>query len=271
MGFEVAQLMAATHEIIAPGRAAADFAHPESLREVVRHARPAVIVNAAAYTAVDRAEEERDLARAANAAAPRVLAEEARRMDAQLVHYSTDYVFDGEASQPYLETDPTGPLNAYGRTKLEGERAVAAAGGRWIILRSGWVYGPRGRNFLLTMRKLFTEREEVRVVSDQIGAPTSSLAIAGATRRVIAAGAEGLYHYAAAGRTSWHGFASRLLERDKRPEVKCRQVVAISTAEYPTPARRPRWSVLATGRFEADFGVAIESFEQQLEDVLTRL
>jgi dTDP-4-dehydrorhamnose reductase len=271
VGHDVASLLGPTHELITPSRAAADLDRPETLRDVVRDARPDIIVNAAAYTAVDQAESDRETARTVNALAPRVLAEEARRLDAQLVHYSTDYVFDGDSAEPYLETDPTGPLNVYGRTKLEGERAIAAAGGRWIILRSGWVYAPRGHNFLLTMRRLFLEREEVRVVSDQTGTPTSSRTLADATRRVIASSAEGLYHVAAAGHTTWHGFASRILQRDRRPGRRCRAVVPITTAEYPAAAKRPRFSVLDTTRFEKDFGLSPVPWQDQLDALLTEL
>jgi len=232
-------------------------------------------VNAAAYTAVDRAESESDLAHAVNATAAGILAEEAARLGALLVHYSTDYVFDGAKRSPYVEADAPAPLGEYGRSKLEGERRVLAAGGRPVVLRTSWVYGPRGQNFLLTMLRLFAEREEVRVVDDQVGAPTTARFLAEATLKVIGADppAErcGLYHLTAAGRTSWCGFARRIWELDARPEKRCVRVVPIATAEYPTPARRPAWSVLDCSRFAAAFGFAQRPWEELLQETMAVL
>lgn len=219
VGGEVLRLLEGRAAVTAPSEADVDLADERALRAAVRGARPEVLVNAAAYTAVDRAESEPEVAFAVNGQAPGVLAEEATRLGALLVHYSTDYVFDGAKGTPYLEADQPAPLGVYGRSKLEGERRVAAAGGRHVILRTSWVYGPRGQNFLLTMLRLFAERDEVRVVDDQIGAPTTSRFVAEATVRVIAASppAErgGVFHVTAGGRTSWHGFAQRILERDR--------------------------------------------------------
>jgi dTDP-4-dehydrorhamnose reductase len=264
--------------LAAPERAQADLARPESLREAVRAAQPRVIVNAAAYTAVDAAERDEDAARLANGVAPGVLAEEATRLGALLIHYSTDYVFDGTKVAPYVEDDATAPVSAYGRTKLEGERAVRAAGGRHLILRTSWVYAPSGKNFLRTMLRLAGERDELRVVADQVGAPTSARALAVATARLIELcadrgdGPRGTYHMTCAGQTSWHGFASRIVARGAELGL-CRAVPVrpIATADYPTPARRPAYSVLDNGRLRADFGVALPPWEAALEECLGEL
>jgi dTDP-4-dehydrorhamnose reductase len=231
----------------------------------VRGTKPALIVNAGAYTAVDRAESEIDLARAVNARAPGILADEAKRQRALLIHYSTDYVFDGERTTPYPEDAATGPLNVYGATKLEGEQAIAAAGGHSLVLRTSWVYGLRGRNFLLTVRRLATERDELAIVADQIGVPNWSRALAEATARIVAAGlpalAEraGLYHLSAKGCASWHEFARAIVGDVERPRV-----VPITTVEYPTPARRPVYGVLATQRFESTFGFGLPDWRDLL-------
>lgn len=259
----------------APTVADADLSKPESLRDVVRGLRPSAVVNAAAYTAVDRAESEPELARLINAVAPGVIAEEAARLGIPLIHYSTDYVFDGTATEPLDETADPNPLSVYGSSKLEGERAVAAAGGRHVILRTSWVYGPIGGNFLLTMRRLFREREEVRVVNDQFGAPTSASFLAEATLAVLDSAPvapSGIYHATAAGQTTWFGFAERIHKvLSGREALRCRRVLPIATAEYPTPARRPRWSVLDTTRFQRTFGVTPPSWEEQLDEVVQRL
>jgi dTDP-4-dehydrorhamnose reductase len=251
-------------EVIAAGHARLDLASPDSIRKAVRDARPEVIVNAAAYTAVDKAESERDAAFAVNATAPGVLAEEAKMSGALLVHYSTDYVFDGTKPAPYVEEDTPNPINVYGASKLEGERVIAASGCRYLILRTSWVYGPRGKNFALTMLRLARERPELRVVDDQLGAPTSSLAIARATAQLLRPGAHGLYHLAAAGQTSWCGFARAIL---KRAGVAT-PVIAIRTEDYPTPAKRPRNSRLDCSRLRADLGVSLGSWEEQLVEVI---
>ncbi len=255
-------------------RAEADLSRPDTLRELVRRVRPSVVINAAAYTAVDRAESEPELARLINAAASGVLAEQAARLGVPLIHYSTDYVFDGTASQPYDESAAPHPLSVYGASKLAGEQAIGAAGGRHIILRTGWVYGPTGANFLLTMRRLMRERDEVRVVNDQFGAPTSAAFLAEATLAVLRAkqAPTGTYHVAAGGRTTWFGFAERIqVLLSERESLRCTRVVPIATAEYPTPARRPRWSVLDTTKFQQTFGVLPTPWEQQLEAVVGEL
>jgi dTDP-4-dehydrorhamnose reductase len=263
VGWELRRTLAPLGEVKAFDRFGLDLADAPKLVAAVRALQPAVIVNAAAYTAVDKAESERELAFAVNATAPRVLAEEAKRSGALLVHYSTDYVFDGAKPAPYVEADAPDPINVYGESKLAGEQAIARSGCRHLVLRTSWVYGPRGRNFYLTMRRLARERAELRVVDDQVGAPTSSLAIARATARLLQAGAQGLYHLTAAGETTWCGFARALLAR----AGIATPVVAIRTEDYPTPARRPRNSRLDCSRLLAEWGVALAPWEEQLAEV----
>jgi dTDP-4-dehydrorhamnose reductase len=263
VGWELRQTLAPVGEVVAVNRAQLDLQDAARIAAAVREAKPDFIVNAAAYTAVDKAESERDTAFAVNAVAPGVLAEEAKRAGALLAHYSTDYVFDGAKPAPYVEDDEPGPLNAYGASKLAGERAIAASGCRYLILRTSWVYGPRGSNFMLTMLRLARERSELRVVDDQTGAPTSSLAIARATAQLLPRGAEGLFHMTASGATTWCGFARAILQQAGIGTP----VVPIATADYPTPARRPRNSRLDCSRLRADFGVALASWEEQLAEV----
>jgi dTDP-4-dehydrorhamnose reductase len=277
VGAELARTLAPLGQVRAFDRASLDLADPDALVAACREARPALIVNAAAYTAVDRAESEPGLAHAVNGVAPGILAEEARRSGAVLVHYSTDYVFDGSRRSPYREDDPPAPLNEYGRSKLAGERAIAQSGCRHLILRTSWVYGPRGRNFLLTMLSLAREREEIRVVDDQRGAPTSSLFLAGATARALAAipregVASGIYHLTAAGQTTWAGFARAIFERAaRRPGFRAPRVVPIPTSGYPAPARRPAYSVLSNRKFTSAFGFAPSAWESQLDECLARV
>ena len=255
LGFELARLLRAHGEVEALDRAALDLGDSDAVVAAMRRVRPQIIVNAAGYTAVDRAESEPELADAINARAPAVLAEEAKRLDALLIHYSTDYVFDGRASAPYEENAATGPLNVYGESKLAGERAIAASGAHAIVLRTSWVYGLTGKNFLLTIRRLARERDELRIVADQIGTPNWSRTLAESTAAIIAQGTAklvdraGLYHMSCAGSTSWHGFASAIVGDAQRPRV-----IAIPTADYPTPAKRPAYGVLSTRRFRDTFG-----------------
>ncbi len=235
-------------EVKAMSRAEVDFSDLEAVRQVVRIFAPAVTINAAAYTAVDRAEAERDLAFAVNAAAPSALAEEMARLGGWLVHYSTDYVFDGSGALPWRETDPTGPLNVYGASKLAGEQAIVAAGAKHLVFRTSWVYAAEGRNFLHTMLRLGRERERLTIVADQIGAPTTAEALAEATLAVVEQVVDGrepqagVYHLACAGETSWHGFAEAIFaafaERQRPPVV-----APIPSEQYPTPAQRPRNSL----------------------------
>jgi len=268
-------VLAPLGEVRAATRHEAELTDEAGLRALVREVRPRAIVNAAAYTAVDRAESEPALAQAVNAEAPRVLAEEAAALGALLVHYSTDYVFDGLKSAPYVESDPTGPLGVYGASKLAGEQAIAASGCRHLVFRTSWVYCARGRNFLLTMRKLLAERDEVRVVNDQRGAPTWARAIAQATAAVLSKvgpgfdlepDADGVYHMTAAGETTWYGFARAILAA--MPGSPAVRLTPIATVEYPTPARRPANSVLSNERLTREFGVRLPAWEQGLADCL---
>lgn len=278
VGFELLRELAALGTVVVPPRSELDLARPESIREVVNRVRPTVIVNAGAYTAVDKAESDRDRCFAVNATAPGVLAEAARRVGSALIHYSTDYVFDGRKTTPYVETDSVAPLNVYGESKLAGERAIAEVGGSWIVLRTSWVYGARGNNFLRTMLRLARKRDELRVVDDQTGAPTWCRSIAAATAQLLAraggadrisehiAQAAGVYHLSSSGQTSWAGFARAILSRDPRAaEQRCTQVVGIPTSEYPTPAARPAWSVLDNSRISARFGLHIPPWESELD------
>ncbi|MFI4953904.1 MAG: dTDP-4-dehydrorhamnose reductase [Burkholderiales bacterium] len=265
LGFELARLLPAHGELVALDRAALDLADVDALVGTVRCLEPQIIVNAAGYTAVDRAESEPALADAINARAPAILAREAKRLDALLVHYSTDYVFDGASGAPYDEDAQPNPLNVYGRSKLAGERAIAAAGAAHLILRTSWVYGLRGQNFLLTMRRLALERDELRVVADQFGVPNWSRVLAEATATLLRGGGpalakkSGIYHLSGRGRASWFDFARAIVDGAERPRV-----VPITTAEYPTAARRPASAVLATAKFEQTFGFALPDWREML-------
>jgi dTDP-4-dehydrorhamnose reductase len=269
VGWELERALAPLGEVKAFDRTGLDLADTPRLAAAVRALQPAVIVNAAAYTAVDKAESERDAAFAVNATGPRVLAEEVRRIGALLVHYSTDYVFDGAKGSPYVEDDTPNPINVYGASKLAGEEAIRKIGCRHLILRTSWVYGPRGKNFMLTMLRLARERPELRVVDDQVGAPTSSLEIARATATVLARAMRspeltGLYHLAASGETSWCGFARAIFAQARIATP----VQPIPTEEYPTPARRPKNSRLDCSRLRDTFGVALVPWEEALAEAL---
>jgi len=270
VGSELAGTLARLGEVIAYGRDDLDLAAPDQIASAVRSVRPDVIVNAAAYTEVDRAEREPDAANAVNAAAVAVLAEEAKRARALLIHYSTDYVFDGTKDAPYVEEDRPNPVNAYGRSKLAGEQAIQHIDGAHLILRTSWVYSTRGKNFLLTIRRLLREKNELRVVSDQIGAPTSAEELARATAELLrrhsatALGdARGIYHATASGFTSWHGFATEIA-RLEQPDSPVR-IVPIGSRDYPTPARRPGNSRLSNEKLLRRFGVALPRWETCLE------
>lgn len=269
VGWELARSLQPLGEVVALDRAGFDLAAPDRMRGVLRELRPALIVNPAAHTAVDKAESEVALATAINATAPGILAEEAKRLDALLVHYSTDYVFDGGKPTPYVEADPTCPINTYGQTKLAGEEAIRASGCRHLILRTSWVYGMRGANFLRTMLRLAQERDELRVVADQIGAPTWSRMIAETTALMLARHRDqaGIYHFVAGGEISWHGFAEAIVAQghalgllEKMPSVH-----RITSADFPTPARRPANSRLDCGRLREDFGLSQPDWRTQLE------
>jgi dTDP-4-dehydrorhamnose reductase len=278
VGWELRRTLAPLAEVVAVDYPEINFTDPPALRQLVAGLRPDAVVNAAAYTAVDKAETETELCRQVNAVAPGILAEEAKKAGALMVHYSTDYIFDGTKSSPYIETDAPNPLGAYGRTKLEGDRAVMAAGADHLIFRLCWVYGARGQNFMLTMQRLAREREQLRVVGDQFGCPTWSRMIAAATalalQQVLAradrSAYNGAYHLAAGGQANWHEFASRIIEWMPEAERKCRAVEKITTAEYPTPAKRPAYSVLDCGKLQKTFGLRLPDWATSLRQVLDK-
>lgn len=255
--------------------AIADFDAPESLAALIARVAPDVVVNAAAYTAVDKAESDADAAFRINAEAPAAVAGACAASGALLVHYSTDYVFDGSATRPYREDDATSPLGVYGASKLAGEAAIRASGARHAILRTAWVYASHGKNFLLTMLRLASERDELRVVADQVGAPTPAAWIADATAALIRAGVaqSGTWHLTAGGATSWHGFAEAIIDDAHARGLIARKprVVAIPTSDYPTPARRPAYSVLDTAKLRHDFGVEPPHWRDGLRRTLEAL
>jgi dTDP-4-dehydrorhamnose reductase len=273
---------AGTADLIPCDHAALDLASPEQIRDKVREVAPHVIINAGAYTAVDRAESEMDRAMAINARAPGILAEEAARSGALLVHYSTDYVFDGLKSEPWIETDVTNPLNAYGASKLAGEDAIRKAGDRYLIFRTSWVYAAHGKNFLLTMLRLGRERDTLNVVDDQTGAPTTAIELARATRTILSGILTGrfgsasewteIYHMTCAGAVSWCGFARAIFVRGTNLlNGRMPQVNPIKTSEFPTPAARPHNSVLSNDKLHSRFGVRLAPWESALDEVLDEL
>ncbi len=290
LGSELNQLLPKLGEVIAPKRNELDLREPEKIRQVMRNASPQLVVNAAAYTAVDAAETDQASALAVNAEAPRLLALEAKKIGAMLVHFSTDYIFDGSKKAPYVETDPTNPLNAYGRSKLTGEEAIRNSGAAHLIFRTSWVYATHGRNFLLTILRLATEQEELRIVDDQVGAPTCASDVAAATAKIVAilAGTKGsvhfpegseTYHMTAAGQTTWYEFAKAILEEaarapqdlpwlraatNGRPLIASR-VLPISTEEFKSPARRPAYSILSNARLMQTFSVSLSDWRNQLQ------
>jgi len=270
VGWELARTLTSLGEVLALDRASLDLAVPDQIVSAVRFVRPDVVINAAAYTAVDQAESEPDRAHAINATAAGVLAEEAKRAGALCIHYSTDYVFDGSKPSPYVEEDEPRPLNAYGRSKLAGERAIRGVDGPHLILRTSWVYATRGKNFLLTIRRLLRERSELRVVSDQIGAPNSASMLAEVTAELLRrhgvsslGEARGVYHLSASGFTSWHGFATQIA-RLERLNGSVR-IMPVTSGEYPSAARRPANSRLSTEKLSRQFGIALPSWETCLE------
>jgi dTDP-4-dehydrorhamnose reductase len=285
LGWELQRTLMTIGEVIPVGRSVSDpilqmdLAQPDSIRRTIREVKPDLIINPAAYTAVDKAESEPELAMAINGIAPGAIAEEAKRLGAAVIHYSTDYVFDGTKITAYTEKDQPNPQNIYGKTKLAGEQAIASVGVPHLILRTSWVYSMRGKNFLLTMLKLAQEREEIRVVDDQIGAPTWSRTIAEATAQILSQSPQnisefftskgGLYHLTASGQTSWYGFAKAIFEMtDKNSDRKLQRLLAITSKEYPTPASRPAYSLLNTQKFSHTFGLVLPDWERSLELVL---
>jgi len=285
VGWELQRALACLGEVVAcdrrgPGDLPADFADPESLRGLVRQVQPAVIVNAVAHTAVDKAESEPALAQAINTDAPRVLAEEAKALNAWMLHYSTDYVFDGSGSAPRDEQAETAPLNVYGRTKHEGERQIIASGCRHLILRTSWVYAARGGNFARTMLRLAAERDSLNVIDDQIGAPTGADLLADVSAHLIRHVRSqpelgGLYHCTAAGQTSWHGYARRVIARaiglGQALKAGPEAVRPIPTSQYPTPAQRPLNSRLDCRRLQQAFDLVLPPWEQGVDRMLTEV
>jgi dTDP-4-dehydrorhamnose reductase len=278
VGVELQRSFAGFGPIVAVDKETFDLGDPEQTRALVRREKPDVILNAAAYTAVDRAESEPHIAKAINEDAPRVLAEEALRTNALLVHYSTDYVFDGTKREPWLETDEPNPLSVYGASKLAGERAIQQVGGRYLIFRTSWVYGPHGSNFLLTMLRLAGERDRLSIVDDQIGSPTTSIELARATHTVVSGVLSGkfgttqdwagLYHMTCANTVTWFGFAQAIFARAAaQMDVRSPELIPIRTDEYPTPARRPQNSVLSNQKLFGRFGVRLSNWQNALDEV----
>lgn len=277
LGHELRRCLTHPDGVVALSSAELDLRRADEIRRLVRTVAPAIIVNAAAYTAVDSAESEPDVAMAVNAEAPRILAEEAARLGGAIVHYSTDFVFDGRKDGAYVETDGTHPLNVYGESKRRGEEALAATGAPHVIFRTSWVYAARGRNFLLTMEKLLRERSEVRVVADQFGAPTWAGSLAEATCRILEArdlpveylaARSGIYHITCSGQTSWHGFAEAIRDDLRAKGDRVAKLVAIPASEYPTPAARPKNSVLDNHKLRRTFGVQLESWQAAFQSCL---
>lgn len=276
VGWELERTLAPLGRVAAMDFPAIDFTAPASLGELIARTQPTVVLNAAAYTAVDRAEQEPERARAINADAPAALAAACREHGALLVHYSTDYIFEGAKGAPYVETDPPAPLNVYGRTKLAGDQAIAASGADHLIFRLCWVYGARGQNFLRTIRRLAGERETLRVVNDQRGSPTWCRLIAEATAQAVAQVLRapdrqpfvGTYHLSAAGDTTWHGFASAIVDALPPAARRCREVTPIPTTDYPLPARRPPCSILDSGKLERVFGLRLPRWDEGLRLLL---
>ena len=280
VGWELQRALAPLGELIALDSQDADFAQPESLAATVRAAAPDIIVNAAAYTAVDKAESEPELAMAINAAAPAALAREAAARGAWLLHFSTDYVFDGSGSAPWVEDSPTGPLNVYGRSKLDGEQTIRASGCRHLILRTSWVYAARGGNFAKTMLRLAAERDQLSVVNDQFGAPTGAELLADVSAHALRTAlarpqVSGTYHVAAAGETSWHGYARHVIAFARaagRPiKVADDAIAAVASSAFPTPARRPANSRLNTQKFRDSFGLSLPAWQTGVERILAEL
>lgn len=265
LGWELQRSLCSVGHVIALSRADYDFEKPGHLRTFIDDIAPDVIVNAAAYTLVDKAEEEKQIAAAINATAPGILAEEAKRLKIPLIHYSTDYVFDGSGTRPYLETDQPNPINEYGRSKLAGEQAIRSVGCDHLILRTSWIYGQRGHNFYLTMLRLGAEKKELRIVNDQIGTPNWSRIVAQTTTHLIEKATPGLketVHVSCRGMTSWFDFARLIFE--SVPEEKRPSLIPISTSEYPTAAQRPQYSTLDCSKLANIFGLELPRWDMAL-------
>lgn len=281
VAWELQRTLASLGDVTVFGSGQIDLANPDTIRTQVRSIQPDIIVNAAAYTAVDKAETEPELCMSINAVAPGILAELARESQALLVHYSTDYVFDGTKVGAYSETDSTNPLSVYGASKLAGEQAIVQVDCAHLIFRTTWVYGNRGKNFLLTILRLAAERKELKIVADQIGSPTWSRSISEATAQIIVqcrhdlSTVKGLYNLSAAGATSWHGFANQIVDRSRSidPELHLaiEQILPIPATDYPTPAQRPANSVLDNSKILADFGVQLPDWQVSLAQCMEKL
>ena len=285
VGWELQRSLAVLGEVVAldfdsPGPLKADFSNPESLSATVRAVAPQIIVNAAAHTAVDKCESEPGLARALNATAPAVLAREAKASGAWLLHYSTDYVFDGSGSTPWVEDSPTGPLNVYGASKLEGEQAIRASGCQHLILRTSWVYAARGSNFAKTMLELGAERERLSVIDDQFGAPTGAELLADISTHALRTALQraevaGTYHAVAQGETSWHGYARHVIAfaRAAGKPIKVAQaaIEPVPTSAFPTPAKRPANSRMNTHKLRDTFGLALPAWQLGVDRMLTEV
>ncbi|MEH2256935.1 dTDP-4-dehydrorhamnose reductase [Nostoc sp.] len=277
VGKELQQILSSYGDIISVARPTVDLAQPDTLRKVIRSKQPQIIINAAAYTAVDKAESEPELATAINATAPLIIAQESQKLGAFLIHISTDYVFDGNGCSPYQETHTTNPLSVYGKTKLAGEEAIRETSAHHLILRTAWVYGTFGKsNFVKTMLRLGAERQELRIVADQIGSPTWAQDIAAVISQMIpqlTSEISGTYHYTNSGVASWYDFAVAIFEEAQQLgfPLKVDRIVPITTAEYPTPARRPAYSVLAYGKISAILGTYPPHWRQRLAQMVTDL
>ena len=297
VGRALARTLPRVGEVTSMDRQKLDLSQPDEIRRAIRACHPEFIINSTAYTAVDNAESEESVARAINADAPGIIAEEAGKIGASLIHFSTDYVFDGFKNIPYDEDDPPNPLNVYGRTKLEGERAIQASGAAYLIFRTARVYATEGRNFLLTILRLATQREELRIVCDQIGSPTLSSEIADATTNILTqicvrrsgpfalADVSGIYHMTASGESSWSDFAKAILEEAAGASQACpwisavlaglpliaRRVIPIATEEYPTPAQRPAYSVLSNARLKRAFSLELPDWRLQLHSIFANV
>ena len=278
VGWELRRTLASMSQLVCVDYPDVDLTSPDSIRQWIQSSSPEIIVNAAAYTAVDKAETESTLAMKINGEAPGIMAVEAKKRGALLVHYSTDYVFDGSKTSPYIEEDAPNPLGAYGRTKLAGDQAIQQAGCEHLIFRLCWVYGARGGNFMLTMMRLAREREKLRVVQDQVGCPTWSRMIAETTALALkvtippgkTGPRQGVYHLCSSGQTSWHGFASAIIELMPADGKKCRELEAIGSSEYPTPTKRPAYSVMSCDKLARDFGLRLPDWRESLGLVLEK-
>ena len=276
VGYELQRTLAPLGDVIALGRKDLDLLNTSLLRQTIRETKPGLLINAAAYTAVDKAEEEQELAAAINTTAPAVMAEEAKKLGVGIIHFSTDYVFDGTKNTPYLESDKTNPINVYGKTKLEGETSIQALGVPHFIFRTSWVYALRGKNFLLTILRLAHERDKLTIVDDQTGSPTWSRMIAEITSQIVSQGISdptqflkeytGIYHLTSSGQTTWCQFAKTILDLDlNKNQQTCKAVFPISTSEYPTPAARPQYSVLDNKKQKQAFQVSLPTWDKALE------